>query len=164
MEFILNWEEYFKKFFGKETEKLGLKSCGLFVFREDGIPLYGNYEKLDRNSMGALMAGSWQAARALSNFIPKNGKDEIFRFSFDTSDRGIYILPFSIKKSSFIFGGIFHSEINPGQVKSRMRQILEKLLIEIDTVVEDITPKKEKFLFNEISDREMDKLFSFERD
>lgn len=113
--------------------------------------------------MGALMAGCWQAAKALSTFIPKGSNEEVYRFSFDTSDRGIYILPFSIKKSSFILGGLFHSEINPGLVKSKMRQVLEKLLLDVDTAVEDIELKREKLLFNDISDSEMDQIFSFER-
>ncbi len=163
MEFILNWEEYFKKFFGREIKIAGLESCGLFIFRDDGIPLFGSNEMLDKNTMGALMAGCWQAAKALSSFIPKSENQEVYRFSYDTSDQGIYILPFSIKKSSFIFGGLFHSEINPGLIKSKMRQILEKMLSDVDTFIEDKAPKREKFLFNDISDREMDQIFSFER-
>jgi len=161
MERNLNWENQFKKFLDQEAfEVLG---CNVFVFREDGIPMYGVYKDLDRNSVGALMAGSWQAANALSGFIQGKANNEIFRFSFDTSERGVYILPFSIKKTAFLLGVIFKGQVNPGLIKSKMRQMLDKLLQHVETLKEE-TPKvnRESFLFKELSDREIDRLFSFE--
>lgn len=158
----MNWENQFKKFFDQQAfEVLG---CNVFVFREDGIPMYGTYKNLDRNSVGALMAGSWQAANALSGFIQGKANDEIFRFSFDTSERGVYILPFSVKKTAFLLGVIFQGQINPGLIKSKMRLMLDKLLQHVESLKEE-APKveRENFLFNEISDREIDRLFAFER-
>ena len=158
----MNWEARFKDFFSQKD--FNLQGCSLFIFRDDGIPMYGVTSNLDRNTVGALMAGSWQAAKALSSFIPvkEKSKEEIFRFSFDTSERGVYILPFSIDKNSFLLGIIFQEQDNPGLVKSRMRQILEKLLHHVENIKESMS-QKEKFLFNEISDKEIDRLFSFER-
>ena len=161
MERNLNWENQFKIFF--EQEHLELSGCNIFIFREDGIPMYGVHKNLDRNTVGALMAGSWQAANALSGFI-QGSREEIFRFSFDTSERGIYILPFSIKKTAFLLGVIFQGQVNPGLIKSKMRQMLERLLQHVEKIKEENPmPQREKFLFNEISDREIDRLFSFER-
>lgn len=162
MEFILNWENQFKKFFVQNPFEI--MGCNLFIFRDDGIPLYGNYKELDRNSVGALMAGTWQAANALSSFLKAKEKSEIFRFSYDTSESGIYILPFSIKKNSFLLGVIFQGQINPGLIKSKMRFMLDNLLQYVENLKEE-APKLERdnFLFNEISDKEIDRLFAFER-
>lgn len=158
----MNWEDHFNIFFKDELSSF--ESCSFFVFREDGIPMFirNDLANLDNNAIGALMGGSWQAANALASFIPRD-KDgsRIFRFSFDTSDRGVYILPFNIDDAKFIFGGIFFEEVNPALMKSRMRQVLEKLNTYIKGVRPSMKKKNEDFLFNDITDQEMDQLFSF---
>jgi hypothetical protein len=59
---------------------------------------------------------------------------------------------------------IFQGQVNPGLIKSKMRQMLERLLQHVEKIKEETPmPQREKFLFDEISDREIDRLFSFER-
>ena len=152
----------FNIFFKDELSAFG--SCSFFVFREDGIPMYVKSDlgrDVDNNAIGALMGGSWQAAKALASFLPHDEEPRYFRFSFDTSDRGVYILPFSVGDTKFIFGGIFFDEVNPGLMKSQMRQILEKLNTYVKGVRPSMKKKKEDFLFNDITDQEVDQLFSF---
>lgn len=159
----MNWEDHFNIFFKDELSSFA--NCSFFVFREDGIPMFIRSDltgEMDNNAIGALMGGSWQAANALASFLPREEDgSRIFRFSFDTSDRGVYILPFNIDDAKFIFGGIFFDEVNPGLMKSRMRQVLDKLNTYIKGVRPSMKKKKEDFLFNDITDTEMDQLFSF---
>ena len=159
----MNWEDHSNIFF--KDELVTFPNCSFFVFREDGIPMFIKStlaKEIDSNAIGALMGGSWQAARALSSFLPhEENNTGIFRFSFDTSDRGVYILPFSVDDAKFIFGGIFYDEVNPGLMKSRMRQTLEKLNTYVKGVKPSIKKKNEDFLFNDITDQEVDQLFSF---
>ena len=158
----MNWEDHFNIFFKDELSSFA--NCSFFVFREDGIPMYVKSDlakEIDNNAIGALMGGSWQAAKALASFLPQEKDDRYFRFSFDNSDRGVYILPFSVGDMNFIFGGIFFDVVNPGLMKSQMRQTLEKLKTYVKGVKPSMKNIREDFLFNDISDKEVDQLFSF---
>ena len=143
-----------------------LRNSSLFLCRADGVPLYSNNslgKDVSEASVGALLGGVWQAARALASFIPDNEDNEdIFRLSFDTSSRGLYIVPTPINGEEFYLGLIYFSEVNPGQIKSRLRDLSFKFVEYIESISTLIAPKEnEDFLFDDISDDEMDNLFSF---
>ncbi len=138
-----------------------LSSCNIFVSRPDGVLIYSQLDETQKIQIGALVGGLWQAARELSNYIPGKKNEEEFRLSFDTGASGINILPLALNGKEYFFGGVYHSEVNPARVKYRLKEMqigLEKLLFEIEEI-----PRKEKeeFLFGDISDKEMDDLFSF---
>ena len=113
-----------------------------------------------------MLGGVWQAARALSNFIPKEESKEAYRLSFDTSAQGVYIVPISVGEEELYLGLIYHDEVNPGFIKNKIREMAssfgEYLEHELkETNYFKTTNVKNEYLFGEISDSEMDRLFAF---
>ncbi len=136
----------------------------IFVCRNDGILLYSNEKKISQNdqkSMGALVSGVWQAAEALSTFLPNYKNEDVYRLGFDTSSQGIYVLPLNIKQSTYYLGVIFYDEVNPGMIKSQIRNFGQKFINYIENKTYHNNEVKEDFLFKDITDHEIDQLFSF---
>ncbi len=157
--------EIIKDFFKSKESELPFYTC---VFRNDGVVIYKNSSKIDESSIGALMGGVWQAATALASFIPEekkiqNNHSEIFRFSFDTSSSGIYILPLKFDKFEYYLGVIYCNEINPGFLKNKMRDLSLKFFAHVSERYKPenktVTTSRSQFLFTEISDEEIDKMF-----
>ena len=153
-----------EEFFTEVADVAHLRDSSLFLCRSDGVPLYVKNElssDFDSSSVGALLGGVWQAARAMASFIPSSSTDDVFRLSFDTSDKGIYIVPISLGEEEVYLGMIYFNEVNPGMIKSKLRDISWRLMefwelasLGSDTKVDDHS------LFNNITDEEMDNLFS----
>lgn len=165
--------QFVKNFFDSCEIDEKINRFSFFVIRQDGVVLYKNKtsaNKLDDTSIGALLSGVWQASRALAGYIPQNNNQEGFRLSFDTSSQGIYIVPVACETDELYMGVIYHEEVNPGYLKNKMRDLavsfsnfLENELQSAGvqkTTVKDNTNKTD-FLFSDISDDEMDQLFSF---
>lgn len=87
-------EELIHGFFKEYADLRGLKDAAIIITRRDGVPLYahkGYSAKWSVQTASALVGGMWQAAETLTQFIPLNDKEE-FRFSYETSTRGIFIV------------------------------------------------------------------------
>lgn len=147
-----------------------------FMIRSDGVVLYQNKKnKKDLQlsaSVGALLSGVWQASSALSSFIPDKKQDEGYRLSFDTTSQGIYIVPISTEFEDLYLGLIYFEETNPGLIKSKMREMAEKVTSFLNEEFKKIKMKeaslnskiktgKAEYLFSNITDAEMDRLFAF---
>lgn len=164
---------YVKAFFESCEIDERINHFSFFMIRSDGVVLYHNNSmtsSLSKSSVGALLSGVWQASKALSEFIPKNSKEDGYRLSFDTSSQGIYIVPIATDLEELYLGLIYHDETNPGLIKNQMREMAirfseflnqelkeYKQTLEIKNSVFD----KNDFLFADISDAEMDRLFAF---
>ena len=161
-----NFSQTFNKFFSEKDLNIFRPNRQIFICRGDGILLYqeGSISKKNDNfSIGALMGGVWQAARELASFLPQESEQEVFRLSFDTSSRGVYILPFQIKDQEYYLGAIYFGEDNPAKTKAYLRQCLDKLENFMENSELTNTrqgDKKAEYLFKDISDGEMDDLFS----
>ena len=165
----------FQEFFAKNIQKNHFENCDIFVCRSDGILLYhrdGPFKtSQQRDSLGALISGMCQAASGLfANFSsqienkkPKDvsGEEENYRLSFDTSSKGVYVLPFLLGNNDYYFGIIYSQETNPGQMKSKLREILARLqfYFEENKFMDEIK-QSNQFLFSDITDKEIDQLFS----
>ncbi len=144
-----------------------------FMIRSDGVVLYHNNNlanSLSKSSIGALLSGVWQASKALSEFIPKEEAKEGYRLSFDTSSQGIYIVPISTEVDELYLGLIYHDEVNPGFIKNKMREMAGSFGEFLNQELRDhkeaqrLSNKefdKNDYLFADISDAEMDRLFAF---
>jgi hypothetical protein len=143
-----------------------------FLIRHDGVVLYHNNNfgnNLTKSSIGALLGGVWQAARALADFIPKeDAKNEGYRLSFDSSSQGVYIVPVTVRTEELYLGLIYHDEVNPGFIKNKMREMaisfsefLEQELKEQSKNRKQNSSENNNFLFGDITDHEMDRLFAF---
>jgi hypothetical protein len=151
-----------------------LNRYSFFLIRHDGVVLYHNNnlgDSLSKSSIGALLGGVWQAANALASFIPKEESKEGYRLSFDTSAQGVYIVPISVGDEELYLGLIYHDEVNPGFIKNKIREMASSFSEFLEAELkESITRKqsqkkthttKSEFLFGDITDSEMDRLFAF---
>lgn len=158
----MNLSKIIKQFL--EENDFHMLADKMAIVRNDGIVLYSNAEDFEESSsIGALVGGLWQAAQSLNSIVSDESDILDFRLSFDTSNKGIYILPFNINKKDFYICGIYSDVNNPALLKRNLRNLKENLsnyLLEYCSQNEDI---RQDFLFNNITDEEMDNLFSFSR-
>lgn len=165
--------KYVQAFFESCEIDEKINRFSFFMIRSDGVVLYHNNNlanSLSKSSIGALLSGVWQASKALSEFIPKEEAKEGYRLSFDTSSQGIYIVPISTDVEELYLGLIYHDEVNPGLIKNKMREMATSFGEFLNQELKDHkdhlakTNKafdKSDYLFGDISDAEMDRLFAF---
>jgi hypothetical protein len=162
--------KYVESFFKSCEVDKKIERYSFFLIRQDGVVLYHNNDlgnSLSKSSIGALLGGVWQASKALSEFIPKNDNQDMFRLSFDTSSQGIYILPIQVFDEELFLGLIYFDEVNPGFIKNKIRDMATSLSEYLHFELENHLSKKTKsnnkedYLFDNITDAEMDKLFHF---
>lgn len=159
-----------KKFFEDYSDIDRLSHCSLFMCRQDGMLVYHNNglgDQVDKNSVGALLGGIWQAAQALTNFLPQQDDMDSYRLSFDTSSQGVFIQPLIIQETPYYLGLLYNDEINPAQIKSKLRILMINFKKYLDQEIEGLdvgsseSTNNDEYLFSDISDAEMDRLFSF---
>ncbi|WPU65465.1 hypothetical protein [Peredibacter starrii] len=148
-----------------EPKKAGIKAR-LFVTREDGITIYDSVQNQTTTSVSALVSGVWQASEALMDLVHPNQDVMEFRLGFDTSSQGIYLFPFSLLGKRYFLGAIYHDCVNPGQLKRQIALIKEEMVRLFQdeaakpVAVKPKTAVRDGFLFQDISDEEIDRLFS----
>lgn len=159
-------EELIHSFFNEYADLKGLKDAAIIVTRRDGVPLYaykGYSAKWSVATASALVGGMWQAAETLTQFIPLNEKED-FRFSYETSTRGVFIVELSGKFDSLYLTYMYYDQENPAKMKSRIRAIQTKLSSYIENNFEKISTNtknnEDVFLFSNLTDDEMDNLFA----
>lgn len=165
--------KYVEAFFKSCEIDEKINRFSFFMIRSDGVVLYHNNtmaNSLSKSSIGALLSGVWQASKALSEFIPKEEAKEGYRLSFDTSSQGIYIVPISTDIDELYLGLIYHDEVNPGLIKNKMREMAMSFGEFLNQELKDHRASlelansafdKNDYLFADISDAEMDRLFAF---
>ena len=166
-----NIPKYVETFFKSCEIDEKLNRYSFFLIRYDGVVLYHNNNlanSISKSSIGALLGGVWQAARALADFIPKKDSGEGYRLSFDTSSQGVYIVPISVLSEELYLGLIYHDEVNPGFIKNKTREMASSFSQYLELELKESFGKKRPnssgkndFLFSDLSDSEMDELFAF---
>lgn len=136
------------------------KSVKLFIALSDGTIVYPKESNSLKNSnIGALAAGVWLASSELSKNSFSNTNISC-RYSFDSSDSGIQILPLhTLERTNFLIL-VFENITNPGWLKNQFR-LLQQNLSE-QSILNQSTKKESKseLLFNNITDDEINGLFS----
>ncbi len=143
--------------------KLDGINARLFVTREDGITIYDSIQNNTTTSVAALVSGVWQASEALMGLVYKQSDVMDFRLGFDTSSQGIFLFPFSLSGKRYFLGAIYNDCLNPGQLKRQITLIkeeMERLFINEPIPKKSVVSKRQDFLFQDISDAEIDRLFS----
>jgi hypothetical protein len=145
-----------------EPKLRGIKAR-LFVTREDGITIYDSVQNNTTNSVAALVSGVWQASEALMNLVHNQNHVMEFRLGFDTSSQGIYLFPFTLNNKRYFLGAIYADCLNPGLLKRQMAVIKDEM--EVFFKAEPVEKKailtsRQGYLFKDITDAEMDRLFS----
>ncbi len=135
----------------------------LFVTREDGITIYDSVQDKTTTSVAALVSGVWQASEALMSLVSGENQAMEFRLGFDTSSQGIYLFPFSLDGKRYFLGAIYSDCLNPGLLKRQVGLIKEEMEITLQktmTLKTAVSSKRQGYLFQDITDLEMDRLFA----
>tara|TARA_B100001971_G_scaffold213155_1_gene245561 strand:- start:150806 stop:151309 length:504 start_codon:yes stop_codon:yes gene_type:complete len=155
-----------------EENDFGKISAHLSVVRSDGIVIYSNEgDALISNSMGALASGLWQAANSMINYVG-DSDDMDYRLSFDTSSSGVFVLPLELNNTRCYLVSVYQDALNPAKLKQQLKNLM--FLLEMYIRDETISVSKdsnkiignetrEGYLFKDITDEEIDKLFGFSR-
>ncbi len=139
--------------------KLKSINARLFVSRADGIAVYDSVQDKTTSSVSALVSGVWQASEALMGLVSKTEDIFEYRLGFDTSSQGIYLFAFQIEGKDYCCGAIYKDCVNPGLLK-RQVMMLRSELEEMKISEDETTAKRSEFLFKDITDEEMDGLFT----
>lgn len=134
------------------------------IIRHDGICVYSNSSNdYESATICALVSGLWQAAKALSSLSEKREDFSDFRLSFDTTENGLHVLPFNYGDEEFYICAIFNDVSNPAKLKRDIWFLKENLSVFISDIPLSIDEKIDRgaYLFKDISDDEIDKLFEF---
>ena len=143
--------------------KLNGLNARLFVTRDDGITIYDSVQNNTTTSVAALVSGVWQASEALMDLVHKQNEVMEFRLGFDTSSQGIYLFPFNLSGKKYFLGAIYNDCINPGQLKRQIALIkeeMERIFIHEPLPKKTIMSARQGYLFQDISDAEIDRIFS----
>jgi hypothetical protein len=111
--------------------------------------------------LGALLVGMWQASEAVGDFLSGSAEKDL-TLSFQSSNKGFFLLRPTEKNKEVFWGVLFESEVNPGKIKlyaKKMRSFYDEIKI-IESKDMNNTQDGE-FLFQNITEDEVDKLFSF---
>lgn len=136
----------------------------VFVCRNDGLVLYFHTkdQNINKNSIGALVGGLWQAGKTVVDIFGRETNPTSYRLSFDTSESGLHILPFEVNGTEYFMGLHFSEMLNPGMVKNKMKILMNKMKESFEAYKDQPIEKvPEKELFSNITDEEIDTLFSF---
>ena len=151
-------EGLLRDFFRIESLESFIDKGAIIVSRPDGIPLV-SYEVHEKgwtdSTLSALAAASWQAAENIIKVFGEMDSSD-YRFSFDTSSSGFYILKIDTD-DELVISYIYNGHDNPGKVKSQFRRL--KMALEDYILENKVEEQKDNFLFDSISDDEMDQLF-----
>ncbi|MBT3983086.1 MAG: hypothetical protein HOE90_17150 [Bacteriovoracaceae bacterium] len=143
-------------------ERAEFQGAEFFVIKQDGHLLFKSLKSSSAAAIGALCAGAWQAASAISGFFTQP-TDGVFRLSFDQPGCGIYVIPLTANSYDLYMGVLFENVDNPGKLKNKVRTLSVELMIYLEEkqITEaPETSKRDEFLFKDISDDEIDSLFS----
>lgn len=144
----------------KEKYFLNNKGIRLFIALSDGTIVYPKESNSLKNSnIGALAAGVWLASSELSKNSFSN-MDLGFRFSFDSSESGIQILPLNNSDRTHFLILVFENITNPGWLKNQFRLLQQNLLEQVKNNQSAKKEAKSELLFNNITDEEINGLFS----
>ncbi len=151
---------HFKSFPHREL----FQEVSILILTKDGQVL-GQLGKVKEGaqaqSLGALMVGMWQASEAVAEMIKvKDNKDT--GLNYQDSSSGFFLLQPTEKNPKIFWSFIFENQVNPGKIKNYARQLRTHFNeLEILKETKSKATSKEEFLFENVTEEEVDNLFSF---
>ena len=153
----MNFDSSLKMILKGEKAKVGLADgINFYVIRSDGTIIYADENSSKHQAIGALVCGAWQAT---STLLEKK-ESANFRLSFDTSSSGIYVLSLNLNGQMLYLASVFENEINPGRLKIKVKKIRDVICEKLHDFFPD-EPSNDSLLFKDLSDSEINNLFSF---
>ena len=134
----------------------------LFVVRRDGLMVWEKKAGPQSQALAALCGGVWEAAFAMAQAAGTTTTSQGFRLVFDEAMSGVLIFPLSIDGQTYYLGGVYSNCVNPGRLRRQVQQLAERVASEVDQGAApeaETSAVREGFLFTDITDAEMDRLF-----
>ncbi len=154
-------------------EGLGEGQAHFVLLRQDGIPLYekpfgddstrseSNKTHSNNNNLSVLAAGAFNAAQAMRKEL--HFKDGPYYLNFSASDEGIFLC----EAGDLIVCTAFSNLLSPAKLRRNIQVLagrISDLWLSSEQVVKErakkVLEKDEMRLFDDISDQEIDELFS----
>jgi hypothetical protein len=141
-----------------------LRDHHITISRYDGIVVFTN--KTSSDTEAVVTASLWQAAIQLHKTSKIKGSTESFKLCFDSNDQGTIIRSFTLKGSPFYITMSYQETMNPGLLKKKFADFIKELKTQMAMleVAQPVEVKRDKFLFNKITDKEIEAAFSRIRD
>ncbi|MCR9205226.1 MAG: hypothetical protein NXH75_11645 [Halobacteriovoraceae bacterium] len=132
----------------------------VFLITKDGQVLekLGNIWEGDTASLGALFVGILEASEAVKESVTGDTEGEM-DLSYSSSKTGFFILKPTENNPDIFWAFLYKEAVNPGKIRvygKKLRDHFNQIKI-----LEKHSPKSDKDLFKNITDEEMDNLFSF---
>jgi hypothetical protein len=152
--------------------------ANVFLVRKDGMILWEKKKDVQSQAKGALTAGLWEASSALINahfrertegvnFSEKVLQD--LKVSIALNGQGVFALSTRLSGETYVIAVFFENILNPGKLKFLIEQkrLALEFSFENEPSSETLKPKDQtfnsqeraEFLFQQISDEEIDRLF-----
>lgn len=138
--------------------EISLQTHHFIMTRGDGVIIYSN--RLESESKAALLGGLWQAANQLRLMSEIEGSENSFRLNYDLSNKGISIRCIDYQNKQYYMAIIYNDVLNTGLLKKQWGdftgEVQKKLELNQDLSFKD----HNKFLFENLSDGEIDEVFN----
>lgn len=134
----------------------------LFVVRRDGLMVWEKQAGPQSQALAALCGGVWEAAFAMAQAAGTTSSARGFRLVFDDAQAGVLIFPIQLEGQIYYLGTVYADCMNPGRLRRQIQMLAEA--VESD-LTQAFTPDasgseaRAGFLFTDITDAEMDRLF-----
>ena len=135
-----------------------IKKYSIFMTRDDGTNVFTNRESEQEST---LVVAAWQAICTVSPI--DNFKTSDFRLSFETSSQGIHVLCFEFTDHRYFASIIYEDTLNPALLKKKFREFIANIsnnLKEVNSIKSEVKVRRDDFLFQDFSDKELDSVFS----
>lgn len=134
----------------------------LFVVRRDGLMVWEKKSGPQSQALAALCGGVWEAAFAMAQAAGTTSSPQGFRLVFDETSAGVLIFPLMMGGQIYYLGGVYSNCVNPGRLRRQVQLLAAQVEAEVGEGAGAETESKaerEGFLFTDITDAEMDRLF-----
>ncbi len=131
----------------------------LMLANQDGICLFSNRHTNTEAALGALLGGVWQASKALME-LHQHNKNNDFKLGFDDGSSGFCVVDFYVADKPCYACLMFEDEIAPSALRGQLRHWCDELALQLKSW--RAPNKRGGFLFKDVTDEEIDRLFGFE--
>lgn len=136
----------------------------LFIVRRDGLMVWEHQTGPQSQALAALCSGVWEAAFAMAQAAGTTTRPQGFRLVFDDAAAGVLVFPMTVDNQLYYLGGVYHGCTNPGRLRRQVQMLKDNVEAALTSTGAVVAPSpvandREGYLFKDITDAEMDRLF-----
>lgn len=135
----------------------------LMVVRRDGLMVWDAAPDQRSQSLAALCGGVWEASMAMAQTAGAAEGAAGFRLVFDDAATGMLVLPLALEGQTYYLAGVYGDCVNPARLRRQVQElrdaVAETWVAAPAKKVVSATAGREGYLFTDITDEEMDRLF-----